>query len=199
MSETASTERQNSPETSSNDQKNEEDKKDDSEDKKQDNSKFECNICLEFARDPVVSLCGHLFCWPCLHQWLLTRPNQQLCPVCKAAVSRENVIPLYGRSGNDADPRDKVPPRPKGIRTEEPTSSNWQFSDPHGHVQFSLGIGIFPVSFVASIFSTTTTSFVGERRSDQPNVDSQQQVEERLLSNIFFALATCFFLWLFLT
>ncbi len=34
---------------------------------------FECNICLDVARDAVISLCGHLFCWPCLHQWLETR------------------------------------------------------------------------------------------------------------------------------
>jgi hypothetical protein len=29
---------------------------------------FECNICLELAQDPVVTLCGHLFCWPCLYR-----------------------------------------------------------------------------------------------------------------------------------
>ncbi|XP_009886884.1 PREDICTED: E3 ubiquitin-protein ligase RNF185 isoform X2 [Charadrius vociferus] len=33
----------------------------------QDNT-FECNICLDTAKDAVISLCGHLFCWPCLHQ-----------------------------------------------------------------------------------------------------------------------------------
>ena len=25
---------------------------------------FECNICLDTASQPVVTLCGHLFCWP---------------------------------------------------------------------------------------------------------------------------------------
>ena len=34
---------------------------------------FECNICLDVASDAVISMCGHLFCWPCLHQWLETR------------------------------------------------------------------------------------------------------------------------------
>ena len=31
---------------------------------------FLCNICLEQDNDPVVTLCGHLFCWPCIFQWL---------------------------------------------------------------------------------------------------------------------------------
>ena len=56
--------------------------------------------------------------WPCLHQWLETRPNRQSCPVCKAAISRDKVIPLYGRGGSKQDPREKLPPRPQGQRTE---------------------------------------------------------------------------------
>lgn len=69
-------------------------------------STYECTICLETAKDAVVSLCGHLFCWPCLHQWLETRPQRQMCPVCKAAISKDKVIPLYGRdSKNQQDPR----------------------------------------------------------------------------------------------
>lgn len=73
---------------------------------KKDDSMFECNICLDTAKDAVVSMCGHLFCWPCLHQWLETRPTRQLCPVCKAAISKEKVIPLYGRgSTKQEDPR----------------------------------------------------------------------------------------------
>nr|CAD7193630.1 unnamed protein product [Timema douglasi] len=60
---------------------------------------FECNICLDTARDAVVSI------WPCLHQWLETRPNRQVCPVCKAAISKEKVVPLYGRgSTKQEDP-----------------------------------------------------------------------------------------------
>lgn len=74
--------------------------------KKDDNAMFECNICLDTAKDAVVSVCGHLFCWPCLHQWLETRPLRQLCPVCKAAISKDKVVPLYGRGNTkNVDPR----------------------------------------------------------------------------------------------
>lgn len=73
---------------------------------KSEDSIFECNICLDTAKDAVVSMCGHLYCWPCLHQWLETRPHRKLCPVCKAAISKDKVIPLYGRnSTKQEDPR----------------------------------------------------------------------------------------------
>ncbi|KOO33551.1 ring finger protein 5 [Chrysochromulina tobinii] len=29
---------------------------------------FECNICLETACNPVITQCGHLYCWPCLYK-----------------------------------------------------------------------------------------------------------------------------------
>lgn len=40
------------------------DQSDDEE--KKDDSMFVCNICLDIAKDAVVSMCGHLYCWPCL-------------------------------------------------------------------------------------------------------------------------------------
>lgn len=39
----------------------------DDEDKK-DDSMYVCNICLDIAKDSVVSYCGHLYCWPCLSE-----------------------------------------------------------------------------------------------------------------------------------
>lgn len=30
-------------------------------------SPFECNICLEIATEPILTNCGHLFCWPCIY------------------------------------------------------------------------------------------------------------------------------------
>uniref|UniRef100_A0A672NMU0 E3 ubiquitin-protein ligase RNF185 n=1 Tax=Sinocyclocheilus grahami TaxID=75366 RepID=A0A672NMU0_SINGR len=59
-----------------------------------DRATFECNICLDTARDAVISLCGHLFWY---NQSIIDRHRRQQCPVCKAGISRDKVIPLYGR------------------------------------------------------------------------------------------------------
>lgn len=67
---------------------------------KKDAARFICNICLETVGDsPVVTLCGHLYCWPCLYTWL--RTDHGTCPVCHAGVTAENIVPLFIRSSTD--------------------------------------------------------------------------------------------------
>ncbi|XP_073158643.1 uncharacterized protein [Henckelia pumila] len=85
---------------------------------------FECNICFDLAQDPIVTLCGHLFCWPCLYKWLHIHSRSQECPVCKALIQEEKLVPLYGRGNNSTDPRSRsipgleIPHRPTGQRPE---------------------------------------------------------------------------------
>ncbi|XP_010526738.1 PREDICTED: E3 ubiquitin-protein ligase RNF185-like isoform X2 [Tarenaya hassleriana] len=85
---------------------------------------FECNICFELAQDPIITLCGHLFCWPCLYRWLHHHSHSQEWPVCKALVQEDKLVPLYGRGKNQTDPRSKsypgmqIPSRPTGQRPE---------------------------------------------------------------------------------
>lgn len=72
---------------------------------------FSCAICLDTASEPVVTRCGHLFCWNCLDHWL-RRPNGvPECPVCKGRVDERipgDIIPLYGKG--KANPNDTRPP-----------------------------------------------------------------------------------------
>ncbi|XP_013182203.1 PREDICTED: E3 ubiquitin-protein ligase RNF185-like [Papilio xuthus] len=127
---------------------------DGSEDDKRDERMLECNICLDTARDAVVSMCGHLFCWPCLHQWLETRPSRQVCPVCKAAISRDKVIPLYGRGNTkQEDPRNKVPPRPAGQRSEPESAGGFPGFGFGEGFHMSFGIGAFPFGVFTSTFN----------------------------------------------
>ncbi|ERN17594.1 E3 ubiquitin-protein ligase RNF185 isoform X2 [Amborella trichopoda] len=129
---------------------------------------FECNICFELAQDPIVTLCGHLFCWPCLYKWLHNHSQCQDCPVCKALIQEEKLVPLYGRGKNQTDPRSRsilgtnIPNRPAGQRPEtapppDPNHMAHQTfgfmggapmaASRFGHFTFSAGFGLFPALF----------------------------------------------------
>ncbi|ESQ43117.1 hypothetical protein EUTSA_v10014518mg [Eutrema salsugineum] len=84
---------------------------------------FDCNICLETAHDPIVTLCGHLFCWPCIYKWLDVQKSspvsiiqKQNCPVCKSNISIGSLVPLYGRGMSSSSSSDSettmIPQRP---------------------------------------------------------------------------------------
>nr|XP_037288198.1 E3 ubiquitin-protein ligase RNF185-like isoform X3 [Rhipicephalus microplus]XP_037288205.1 E3 ubiquitin-protein ligase RNF185-like isoform X3 [Rhipicephalus microplus] len=158
----------------------------------QQDGSFECNICLDTAKDAVVSLCGHLFCWPCLHQWLETRPNRQVCPVCKAGISRDKVIPLYGRGGSKQDPREKLPPRPPGQRSEPESHpgpfTSFGFGDTGFHMSF--GIGAFPFGLFASTFN------FGDGRPPPTAMGSQEHRQDQIVSQVFLWVACIFLVWL---
>ncbi|XP_068159857.1 E3 ubiquitin-protein ligase RNF185-like [Drosophila tropicalis] len=163
----------------------------DEKDKEQEESLYECNICLDTAKDAVVSMCGHLFCWPCLHQWLLTRPNRKLCPVCKAAVDKDKVIPLYGRnSTRQEDPRNKVPPRPAGQRTEPEAATGFPGFGFGDGFHMSFGIGAFPFGFFTSSLNFEARQVGANNRGHTQNED------EQALSRLFLYLAFLCIGWL---
>jgi len=173
--------------------------KDGERDREEEAKSFECNICLDVAKDAVVSYCGHLFCWPCLHQWLETRPNRQSCPVCKAAITRDKVIPLYGRGGSGVDPRSKVPPRPTPIRTEQTEQNRFTWggggNDGNGGFHLSFGIGAFPFGFFASAFNWAQP---GGPVPGMNFMNAEQLEEQEFLSKIFLWIACIFIAWLLL-
>uniref|UniRef100_A0A7N0TP80 E3 ubiquitin-protein ligase RMA n=1 Tax=Kalanchoe fedtschenkoi TaxID=63787 RepID=A0A7N0TP80_KALFE len=148
---------------------------------------FECNICFDLAQDPIVTLCGHLFCWPCLYKWLHLHSKSQECPVCKAIVEEEKLVPLYGRGKNTTDPRSKsipgveIPHRPMGQRPETapppPAGPNVQFpftgfgfmgglapmvTASFGNVAFSAGFGgLIPALLGLNLYGFPGFGFYG--------------------------------------
>ncbi|XP_054812965.1 E3 ubiquitin-protein ligase RMA3 [Prosopis cineraria] len=96
-----------------------------------DNGCFECNICLESAHDPVVTLCGHLYCWPCIFRWLQTQSSsdesdhlQPSCPVCKSDLSHTSLVPLYGRGAHSSDSEVTKTQMDTGIPSRPPPHSS---------------------------------------------------------------------------
>ncbi|XP_049298116.1 E3 ubiquitin-protein ligase RNF185-like isoform X2 [Anopheles funestus] len=160
------------------------------EEEKKDDSMFECNICLDTAKDAVVSMCGHLFCWPCIHQWMNGYRNT--CPVCKSSISKEKVIPLYGRGGSKEDPRKTVPPRPAGQRTEPEQPHGFQSFTGDGSFHMSFGIGAFPFGFF-----TSTLNFGDFRGAGNVTRENTREGEEdQFLSSVFLYVALIFLAWL---
>lgn len=114
-----------------------------------DASSFECNICFDLAQDPIITLCGHLFCWPCLYKWLHIHSRSQVCPVCKAFIEEDKLVPLYGRGKTSADPRsksmpdDNIPHRPSGQRPgTAPAPETNAFPQPRFGVMGGIGGGL---------------------------------------------------------
>ncbi|GMH08211.1 hypothetical protein Nepgr_010051 [Nepenthes gracilis] len=103
---------------------------DEAVDKKEDDEKtsgnaesfFDCNICLDLAREPIVTCCGHLFCWPCIYRWLHIHSDAKECPVCKGEVTLKNLTPIYGRGNSTREPEEDlgimIPMRPAASRVE---------------------------------------------------------------------------------
>lgn len=144
---------------------------------------FDCNICLDFVHDPVVTLCGHLYCWPCIYKWIHYQSvspensdyQQPQCPVCKAVVSKETLVPLYGR-GLSTKPSEStpshlglvIPQRPSttrcGIQTHTPTPhirppQHLHYRQHRHHVQpyYSFPDG-YSTTPMLSLSSTTATN-----------------------------------------
>mmetsp|Transcript_20665 Transcript_20665/g.66958 ORF Transcript_20665/g.66958 Transcript_20665/m.66958 type:complete len:216 (+) Transcript_20665:44-691(+) len=118
-------------------------------DDESDGSNFECNICLELAKDPVVTHCGHLYCWPCLFRWMEHCSSSKHCPVCKLPVDENRVVPLYGRGmvHNSNAARVKcggIPERPHGMRPQLNTQQSFSLSTGFGLLPI-LGLSLVPV------------------------------------------------------
>lgn len=149
-------------------------------DENRDPVNFECNICFELAQDPIVTLCGHLYCWPCLYQWLQVHSYSHECPVCKALVQEDKLVPIYGRGKassyerNHYAPGFRVPNRPVGHRPQAapPVDINYFQQDEldpmssarFGNLTLSTIFSILPTIFSfqmhgihdATVYGTTT-------------------------------------------
>lgn len=105
-----------------------------------------CPVCQSQLKSPVVTTCGHTFCWPCLRTHLQT---SSACPVCSKYLSKENIVPIYGQAG-EADISDLPPPpkpaAPEKPQEEEPRGNNFEGDTGGWHVQY----GFMPFGFGAT-------------------------------------------------
>lgn len=136
---------------------------------------FNCNICLDSACDPVVTLCGHLYCWPCIYKWLhdqnfSTEPKNKTqrgnCPVCKANLSDSSFVPLYGLGKSKSDKSNSgavVPSRPQPSvrpnRQHHSTTRPPPYFLPHQQ-SFAHPYGGYATLHSSNLMGTTMASLV---------------------------------------
>jgi E3 ubiquitin-protein ligase RNF5 len=150
----------------------------DNDNKDNDTILFECNICLDTASQPVITLCGHLFCWACVYQWMISPTRLcNTCPVCKSVIEKEKLIPIYTRGGTNVDPRyflfikwfrTTIPERPQGQRTEAPRSEffqGFQFNAGTTTVFHFGAFGIFPL-FLQLAYNSRNAANLNQGNSD---------------------------------
>lgn len=184
---------------------------------------LDCNICLDSVCDPVVTLCGHLYCWPCIYKWFQqckTSPPQ--CPICKAEISDSTVVPLYGRGHtvNKSEHEGKVkslgiavPPRPPACTAKAlaaPPSPHQQvlYQNPPSPYN-SLGanglpqsgvlpseVGMFGEIIYARVFGNSESLYPNSYQhggSSSPRLRRQEMQVHKSLNRVSIFLFCCFF------
>ncbi len=168
-------------------------------------AKFTCRICLDIPEQPVVTVCGHLFCWNCLYRWIERNRAAAQCPVCRATIDlpdghpeRARVIPLYVDTSTEGkDPRASAPPRPQAERPEAPQPNRTRnfLNDMFGldggvgvggvH-NFNIGLGLFPGLFLNFNLGHSLLGVGGAGNQLNPERSRTAEFANRLLYSIAF-------------
>jgi len=105
-------------------------------------------------------------------------------------------VPIYGPGGSKSDPRDKLPPRPAGQRSEPETSPrNFGFGDaqPGFHMSFIAG---FPFGIFAHAFNVGGGGVHAQAGQQVPDFGSPEFMQDQLVGKVFLWIACIFLLWL---
>ena len=152
------------------------------ESKKDSGTNFECTICLDTAKEPVLTKCGHMFCWPCIYNWLDSKGGKAKCPNCKNEITKDDLIPVYSNTENkDNTNRFKnIPKRPKAERnpnSDNDDSNNQGFFN-FGFNSFSFG-GFFPFMGMGMNFNNNN-----QYENDYNNSTNNNQRQSEFLQGV---------------
>ena len=154
---------------------------------------FECSICLETAKEPVITKCGHIFCWPCLYEWFESKGNQTTCPNCKNPIHKDDIIPIYTKDENKNNSKKGFDiPRPKAQRNSNNNNNNNNF---FSNSNFNFGFGFFPFSGFNINFNNfnNENEYNNNYNNNNSFFDGMNENEKKYISNLLILLFMIFF------
>ena len=161
---------------------------------------FECTICLDTAKEPVLTKCGHMFCWPCIYNWLDSKGGKAKCPNCKNEITKDDLIPVYSNTENkDNTNRFKnIPKRPKAERnpnSDNDDSNNQGFFN-FGFNSFSFG-GFFPFMGMGMNFNNNNNQYENDYNNSTNNNQRQSEFLQGVPENTKLAIINLMYLLIF--
>ncbi|CAD8123642.1 unnamed protein product [Paramecium sonneborni] len=100
--------------------------------------KFQCKICLDLATEPVITPCGHLYCWQCLYTWA-QKKNPLVCPYCSNVFELNKVTTIFTGDSKESK-QSEIPKRPSNPRQEQ--NNQQQQNQQFGNFQFGFSFGM---------------------------------------------------------
>ncbi|CAD8205936.1 unnamed protein product [Paramecium pentaurelia] len=102
--------------------------------------KFQCKICLDLATEPVITPCGHLYCWQCLYTWA-EKKNPLQCPYCSNVFELNKVTTIFTGDSKESK-QSEIPKRPTNPRQEQNNQQQQQQNQQFGNFQFGFSFGM---------------------------------------------------------
>ncbi len=87
---------------------------------------FECHICMSTPIHPVVTTCGHIYCFNCLRSWV-SQNTTPICPLCRNGLDMSRIIPLYTQNSDNNGSQNEVKDERPKVERIEPNSQRRSF------------------------------------------------------------------------
>ncbi|XP_055820160.1 uncharacterized protein LOC129889069 [Solanum dulcamara] len=154
---------------------------------------FDCNICFDIAKEPILTCCGHLYCWSCFYQLPYVDSTTKECPDCKGEVTDANITPIYGNSNSYCSKEvhcgSELPPRPKANRVESVRQqrvtrglSHIPVAEALRRIRTSIGLGDHPHQLETGGVSSSSVS--GSHELQNTEATGIRRLRSRVFSRV---------------